>query len=316
MRFWLQYHSYDNLGYLPGGYETNIDRLSTLDTSIYDLSCVSTAKSAILNAINDVVFLIVGYGKSPKKYVLWSWFVIDEVEENPGMGFNAFGDGEVLNPLPLLTGKEFDEFKKQMANFSFGFINISNRAYTQHLIELAKERGGFETDGVTTKSHSDSSEEQESEIQRDEDNTLSEREIDTLKNRFGDISEKEREVVIQARRGQGLFRRQVIEYWSTCAVTGCTEHSLLRASHIKPWAKCNLEEALDPFNGLLLSPSFDAAFDAGYISFDESGKILISEYLSQRDAQILGIYYSLCLSKIHPNHQQYLVYHRQNIFKA
>jgi hypothetical protein len=123
MRFWLQYHSYDNLGYLPSGYETNIDDLSTLDTSNFELSCVTTAKSAIRNAINDVVFLIVGYGKSPKKYVLWSWFFIDEVEENPGVEFNAFGEGEVLNPLPLLTGKEFDEFKRQMANFSLGNIN-------------------------------------------------------------------------------------------------------------------------------------------------------------------------------------------------
>jgi hypothetical protein len=71
-------------------------------------------------------------------------FCIDEVEENPGAEFNAFEEGEVLNLLPLLTGKKFDEFKRQMANFSLGFTNISNRPYTQHLIELAKERGGFE----------------------------------------------------------------------------------------------------------------------------------------------------------------------------
>ncbi|MDX2098598.1 MAG: hypothetical protein SFW36_12550 [Leptolyngbyaceae cyanobacterium bins.59] len=115
----------------------------TSDTSSFELSCVTTAKSAIRNAINDVVFLIVGYGKNPKKYVLWSWFLIAEVEENPGTEFNAFGEGKVLNPLPLLTGEDFDEFKGQMANFSLGFINISNRPYTQTLIELAKDRGDF-----------------------------------------------------------------------------------------------------------------------------------------------------------------------------
>jgi hypothetical protein len=60
----------------------------------------------------------------------------------------------------------------------------------------------------------------------------------------------------------------------------------------------------------------DAAFDAGYISFDNAGKILISQYLSQSDAQILGIFSSLRLSKIHSKHQQYLVCHRQNIFKG
>jgi len=132
---------------------------------------------------------------------------------------------------------------------------------------------------------------------------LSVQENEALNNRFGDISEKERETVTQARRGQGLFRNQVVEYWSTCAVTGCAEHSLLRASHIQPWAKCNLEEALDPFNGLLFSPSLDAAFDAGYISFDNAGKILIPKYLSQSDAQISGISSSLRLSKIHSKHQ-------------
>lgn len=90
-----------------------------------------------------------GYGKSPKKYLLWSWFVIDEVEDNSGMDFNAFGEGKVLSPLPLLTGKEFDEFRSQMANFSLGFINISNRPYAQYLIQLAKERGNFAISVVT-----------------------------------------------------------------------------------------------------------------------------------------------------------------------
>jgi hypothetical protein len=149
MRFWLQYHSYENLGYLPGGYETNIKDLSTLDTSNFEVSCITTAKSSIRNALDDVVFLIVGYGKSPKKYLLWSWFVIDEVEDNSGMDFNAFGEGKVLSPLPLLTGKEFDEFRSQMANFSLGFINISNRPYAQYLIQLAKERGNFAISVVT-----------------------------------------------------------------------------------------------------------------------------------------------------------------------
>jgi hypothetical protein len=158
-------------------------------------------------------------------------------------------------------------------------------------------------------------EEQVTNIQTNADDISSIQEAEILKSKFGNISGKERETVIQARRGQGLFRKQVIDYWSTCAVTGCVEHSLLRASHIKPWAQCCFEEALDPFNGLLLSPSIDATFDAGYISFDDSGKILISDYLSRSDAQVLGLHSSLCLSKIHSKHQYYLSYHRQNIFR-
>lgn len=39
----------------------------------------------------------------------------------------------------------------------------------------------------------------------------------------------------KARRGQGVFRERVMEYWSgTCPLTGITEPDLLRASHIIP----------------------------------------------------------------------------------
>ena len=48
-----------------------------------------------------------------------------------------------------------------------------------------------------------------------------------------------------------------------CAVTGLDLPLLLRASHIKPWRDSDNRERLDPYNGLLLSPSYDAAFDWG-----------------------------------------------------
>jgi hypothetical protein len=91
------------------------------------------------------------------------------------------------------------------------------------------------------------------------------------------LSSSEREAVVKARIGQGRFRDSLIAYWSTCAVTGCMEESLLRASHIKPWADASLAERLSLYNGLLLSPTLDACFDSGYASFDDGGKILISE---------------------------------------
>ena len=51
---------------------------------------------------------------------------------------------------------------------------------------------------------------------------------------------------------------------------------LLNASHIKPWAVCSDQERLDTFNGFLLSPTYDKAFDNGYISFNDEGIILLS----------------------------------------
>lgn len=129
------------------------------------------------------------------------------------------------------------------------------------------------------------------------------------------LGEKERQAIIRARIGQGFFRRLLIEYWGGCAVTACAEQLLLKASHIKPWAVCDVREALNPYNGLLLSPSLDAAFDAGLISFADSGEILISPKLTAHDGEILGIDSSLRLTRVDGRHHQYLNYHRTYRFK-
>jgi 5-methylcytosine-specific restriction protein A len=54
---------------------------------------------------------------------------------------------------------------------------------------------------------------------------------------------------------------------------------LLKASHIKPWRDSDNAERLDIYNGLLLIPNLDSAFDKGYISFDDGGKIIISDMI-------------------------------------
>lgn len=130
-----------------------------------------------------------------------------------------------------------------------------------------------------------------------------------------DLSMSERDAIAKARIGQGVFRESLIQYWSACAVTGCSEIALLRASHIKPWAQASLTERLNVYNGLLLSPAVDACFDAGYLSFDDEGKVLISEALSAGDAEVLGIHSELRLERIEPEHEKYLAFHRKHIFK-
>jgi len=132
---------------------------------------------------------------------------------------------------------------------------------------------------------------------------------------YKQLSQKEKEALIKARLGQGQFRKELISYWTCCAVTGCEEIKLLRASHIKPWKNCDLKEAVDLFNGLLLAPSVDAAFDKGYISFSDSGDILISEDLQNSDASALGIDKACRLRRVDKNHIPYLEYHREIIFK-
>ena len=133
--------------------------------------------------------------------------------------------------------------------------------------------------------------------------------------KYTELTQKSKEAIIQARIGQGRFRKAILEYWLSCAVTGCREQRLLKASHIKPWAQCDLREIVDLYNGLLLAPSLDAAFDAGYISFSDDGEILMSDDLADTDAKALGIDKTLKLCHTDPKHHPYLKYHREKVFR-
>lgn len=116
-----------------------------------------------------------------------------------------------------------------------------------------------------------------------------------------------------SRIGQERFRGSLMKYWNgRCAVTGFDDERILRASHIKPWHDCDNTERLDPFNGLLLIPNLDAAFDKGLITFDEQGMIVISSSFLDK-AKLLGITDDMKI-KLHERHHQYLAYHRENVF--
>ena len=117
----------------------------------------------------------------------------------------------------------------------------------------------------------------------------------------------QKETLIQARRGQGKFRERLINQWQQCAVTGYSNLSLLIASHIKSWRDSNNRERIDPYNGLLLIPNLDKAFDLHYISFDDRGKILISEQLE--NYKLLGIHKDMSVH-LTRDHQEYLEHHR------
>lgn len=143
----------------------------------------------------------------------------------------------------------------------------------------------------------------------------------TEKNKLPDVqnylnlSSSDRDAIVKARIGQGRFRECLIDYWGAYAVTNCAEMALLRASHIKPWAMATLTERLNLYNGLLLSPALDACFDTGYISFDDQGRILISNRLKIDDSKALGIYPEMCIKRVEMEHKKYLAFHREHIFK-
>lgn len=125
------------------------------------------------------------------------------------------------------------------------------------------------------------------------------------------LSPTEKTVLINTRLGQGLFREHLIQQWQGCAVTGYPMPAMLIASHIKPWRAANNIERLDPNNGLLLLANLDKAIDKGFISFAQSGDIILSPLLEQPD--VLGIRSNMRL-KLREAHQPYLEYHRRDVF--
>lgn len=129
-------------------------------------------------------------------------------------------------------------------------------------------------------------------------------------------TEAERRVI--RRIGQDVFRRGLFEYWDgRCAITGLDVPELLRASHIKPWADCDTDaERLDVFNGLLLAPHLDAAFDAGFLTVAEDGTVLLSDALPPNARSALGLDGSLKVRGLHRAHERYLPWHRSRIFRT
>ncbi|ARB28982.1 HNH endonuclease [Pseudomonas tolaasii] len=128
------------------------------------------------------------------------------------------------------------------------------------------------------------------------------------------IGTTEREAIIRARVGQGVYRQALLEHWQGCAVSGFALASMLRASHIKPWRDATHLERLDPFNGLLLTPNLDQAFDLGLISFTEKGDIVIAQALTTELHLALGINPQCRLRSLHDRHLSYLAWHREHVF--
>jgi len=124
-------------------------------------------------------------------------------------------------------------------------------------------------------------------------------------------SETDKLTYVKSRIGQGEFRKQLISYWKGCAVTGYKTPSLLIASHIKPWRDSDNRERLDRFNGLLLTPNIDRAFDNGFLSFNEKGNILISNIFE--NPKVLGIHGEMSIN-LHSEHYRYMEYHRDVVF--
>lgn len=104
------------------------------------------------------------------------------------------------------------------------------------------------------------------------------------------LTATDRMTLSKARLGQGTYKAKMLALWDhQCAVSGCAVPEALRASHAKPWRHSDNNERLNPHNGLPLVATLDTLFDAGLITFDPAGQMLVSKHIDTRHRELLGL---------------------------
>ena len=131
------------------------------------------------------------------------------------------------------------------------------------------------------------------------------------------------EALVRVRRGQDFFRRAVLaSYGGKCCISDLAEPGLLLASHIVPWAK-DVENRLNPSNGLCLSALHDRAFDLGLLGVNADYRIRVSPMLNNQSANALTQAWLLDLEgtpirlpeRFLPD-REFLSWHLRTIFQA
>jgi hypothetical protein len=146
-----------------------------------------------------------------------------------------------------------------------------------------------------------------------------ERPVDELEHKIverTDIGDVERVQLLRSRRGQGVFKRNVMLHEQACRVTSITDIRHLRASHIKPWSISDDREKLSGSNGLLLSPHVDHLFDQGWISFGEKEEILVSKKITPGLTDAWGIDIDHKIGRFTDQQSEFLEFHRVEIFRG
>lgn len=212
-----------------------------------------------------------------------------------------------FTPLKWLRTKSFDHIKTILddsaiwLNYAAASQLIFNfPVYSADRDDTQEERGKHRLSQI---------------YQRPQNNPV--QDLEQYRASYENLPKTEREAIVQSRLGQGKFRTQLIDYWSRCAVTGCEEIRVLRASHIKPWRVSDTSERLDVYNGLLLTPNLDVLFDIGLISFNDNGRIITNPSLTNESMYQLGLQSDMRIqeSLLTERHQEYLYYHRMYVFK-
>lgn len=154
----------------------------------------------------------------------------------------------------------------------------------------------------------------------------SEERIIDFENKLKNITDfpkgKERESIVKSRINQTFFRNAVLtSYEYKCCITGLPLMDLLNASHIVPWS-VDINNRLNPHNGLCLNALHDRAFDRGLITVRSDYTIDISskinnflDYKSVKDYFLCFKNKQIILPKRFVPEKSFLEFHNKNIFK-
>jgi putative restriction endonuclease len=125
----------------------------------------------------------------------------------------------------------------------------------------------------------------------------------------------EKDAIIRARRGQGLFKERVMRIEDHCRITRVSNPVHLMASHCKPWRDSTNEERLEGENGLLLTPSIDHLFDRGFIGFEGNGALIISPVAHRPSLERMGVETnrSINVGAFSEGQRHYLEFHRDMV---
>ncbi len=176
------------------------------------------------------VWLVIGSSIGKKK--LWAQMPRRIRRENQPPGYRPFYSGLLVRWYTVV-----DKHKNRF--ICFDFHEEAVRAL-QHLKIIGKRRNRASEDYTRL-------EELKDEVRPIEQSSAAET--------------KRIERAIKERRGQPMFRRELLQvYGGRCAVTGCEETSVLEAAHIVGFSKKGRYEAR---NGLLLRADWHTLFDLG-----------------------------------------------------
>ena len=289
--FWhLSYHQgYDKES--TKRYSAKAIAYAFLDDELFDYMksfiVVDQLKDALVSNLSDMTTLF------------YRWLVNVGKTENTARDYITVIKGDISNWL-MDSGLLEDNLTDIHSYYEFSRYEQKARQLEQFQIEDTRKKGMY--GAALSHYHKFFADLTKSDVKADINQVLSD----------NTLTKTEKSILVNTRIGQGHFREKLIQLWGGCAVTGYRNTQLLLASHIKPWRDSSNQERLDKFNGLLLLANLDKAFDLGFISFDDRGKVLISDYLEA--PEVIGLKEDMAL-KLTPAHQYYLEHHRNEIFK-